>query len=263
MMKQTRVFLGLLATGMLIGLAALTATSADQPATPATPPTWTAVDVSGITPRKVVRVIDGDTFVIEKNGAPCTVRMIGVDTPETVHPTRPVQFYGKEASRFTRNLLKGERVYLVVDPQQGERDRYGRLLGYIYRYPDKLFVNAEIIRQGYGHAYPNFPFKHLARFRQVERFARQAKKGLWSPGAKPAVTSAAEPTPATPIKSAPASLVVRPAPPKPQPAHLAVYATRTGRKHHRGSCRYLRQSRIPMKLSEAKVRYGACSVCKP
>ncbi len=253
---RKRHLLILAVTGtLLVGLVAL---MAGQPARPTTPPTLPAVDVSRITPRKVVRVVDGDTIVIEnQNRNHRTVRLIGVDTPETVHPSKPVQFYGKEASRFLRNLLKGEQVYLVVDPQQGERDRYGRLLRYIYRYPDKLFVNTEIIRQGYGHAYPKFPFKHSAKFQQLERFARQAEKGLWSPDAKPPVTAAVAPTPAKPTPSP----VVKP--PKPRPADVTVYVTRTGRKYHRGSCRYLRKSRIPMKLSEAKARYGPCSVCGP
>jgi micrococcal nuclease len=78
---------------------------------------------------KVLRIIDGDTVVIEQNGAPVKVRLIGVDTPETVHPNRPVEAYGREASRFTTNLLKGEAVYLEHDHQK--TDRYGRTLAYL------------------------------------------------------------------------------------------------------------------------------------
>jgi len=84
-----------------------------------------------------------------------------VDTPETVHPSKPVQHYGKEASCFTTNLLKGERIYLRYEGEKPTTDKYGRLLAYVYRAPDGLFVNAEIIRQGYGHAYVQYPFKHL------------------------------------------------------------------------------------------------------
>jgi micrococcal nuclease len=89
-------------------------------------------------------------------------RLIGVDTPETVHPSKPVEHYGREASLFLTNLLKGESVYAVYD--QERTDRYGRTLAYLFRAPDGLFVNAEIIRQGYGHAYTRFPFRHMELF---------------------------------------------------------------------------------------------------
>ena len=106
--------------------------------------------------------MDGDTVVLLVDGVPVKVRLIGIDTPETVHPSKPVEHYGKEASAFTRNLLRGESVYLKYG--QERIDRYGRVLGYLYRAPDGLFVNAEIIRQGYGHAYVKYPFKHMDRF---------------------------------------------------------------------------------------------------
>jgi len=138
-------------------------------------------DLSQLAAYSVVRVVDGDTIVVNNKGKKVKVRLIGIDTPETVHPAKPVEYYGKEASRFTRNLLKGEMIYIASDPQGNKTDRYGRTLAYVYRVPDGLFVNAEIIRQGYGHAYTRFPFKYLEEFRQLERFARKAEKGLWAP----------------------------------------------------------------------------------
>jgi micrococcal nuclease len=89
-----------------------------------------------------------------------------------------VEYYGKEASTFTRNLLQGESVYLVYG--QERIDRYGRTLGYLYRAPDGLFANAEIIRQGYGHAYTRFPFRHMELFKDCERLAQESGKGLWA-----------------------------------------------------------------------------------
>ncbi len=136
-------------------------------------------DFSKLTAYPVVRVVDGDTIVVSDKGKDIKVRLVGVDTPETVHPTKPVEHYGKEASRFTSNLLKGEKVYLVSEPLPGTLDRYGRALAYVYRAPDGLFVNAEIIRQGYGHAYTQIPSKYMQEFKQLERFARKAEKGLW------------------------------------------------------------------------------------
>jgi len=123
----------------------------------------------------VTRVIDGDTVVVEGAG---TVRLIGVDTPETVDPRQPVQYFGKEASDFTRQLATGKRVRLEFD--QDRTDRYGRTLAYLYLQPDNLLLNAEIIRQGYGFAYTQFPFRMMADFRALEREARDAGRGLWA-----------------------------------------------------------------------------------
>jgi micrococcal nuclease len=147
-------------------------------------PVFQAPNFSKLTICPVVRVIDGDTIVVQGDAnAQVTVRLIGVDTPETVHPTKPVEEYGKEASRFTGNLLKGEKVYLAYEGQNPALDKYGRTLAYIYRAPDGLFVNAELIRQGYAHAYIAYPFRYLEQFRQLEQFARQAEKGLWGTNA--------------------------------------------------------------------------------
>jgi micrococcal nuclease len=123
----------------------------------------------------VTRVIDGDTIVVEGTG---TVRLIGVDTPETVDPRRPVGYFGKEASDFTKRLATGKRVRLEFD--QDRTDRYDRTLAYVYLQPDNLLLNAEIIRQGYGFAYTQFPFRMMEQFRALEREAREAGRGLWA-----------------------------------------------------------------------------------
>ena len=124
----------------------------------------------------VERVVDGDTIIVQGVGR---VRLIGVDTPETVDPRRPVECFGKEASAFTKRLLEGHRARLEYD--RDRTDRYGRTLAYVYL-PNGTFANAEIVRQGYGHAYTRFPFRYLDEFRQYEREARQGERGLW--GAK-------------------------------------------------------------------------------
>ena len=122
------------------------------------------------------RVIDGDTIIVNIDGKEERVRLIGVDTPETVHPSKPVEYFGKEASEFTKRMVEGKRVRLEFDWQR--RDKYGRLLAYIYL-EDGTFLNAEIIKQGYGFAYTRFPFKYLEEFRQYEREARENGRGLW------------------------------------------------------------------------------------
>ena len=123
----------------------------------------------------MTRVIDGDTIVVEGIG---TVRLIGVDTPETVDPDSPVEYYGKEASDFTRSIANRQMVTLGYD--QDRIDRYGRTLAYVYL-PDGTLLNAEIIRLGYGHAYTFFPFRLIEEFRALEREARAAGRGLWAP----------------------------------------------------------------------------------
>ena len=137
-----------------------------------------ALAAAAVDAQVVERVVDGDTIVVRGVGR---VRLIGVDTPETVDPRRPVERFGQEASAFTKRLLEGKRVRLEYD--QDRTDRYGRTLAYVYL-PDGTFANAEIIRRGYGHAYTRFPFKYLDRFRQLEQEARRAGRGLW--GAAPA-----------------------------------------------------------------------------
>lgn len=119
------------------------------------------------------RVVDGDTIVVEAIGK---VRLIGVDTPETVHPQKPVEYFGKEASNFTKRMVEGKKVRLEYDWQR--KDRYGRVLAYVYM-EDGTFLNAELIKQGYGHAYTKYPFKYLEEFRKYEKEARENKMGLW------------------------------------------------------------------------------------
>lgn len=128
---------------------------------------------------KVIRVVDGDTIKVEIDGATETIRLVGVDTPETVHPKKSVEFYGPEASTFTKNLLTGEMVWIVFDPIGNTKDRYGRSIAHIYRYPDGLWVNLELVRQGYARGYYKFKFSYADTFRKYEEKAQKSLKGLW------------------------------------------------------------------------------------
>src|SRR3954451_4413154 len=128
---------------------------------------------------RVVRVVDGDTFVARLgSGTTERVRLIGIDTPESVKPGTPVQCFALKASAYTKHLLTGRAVRLVQDAEA--RDRYGRLLAYVYREPDGLFVNAELVRRGFAQTLtipPNVRFAE--RFLALARQARDAGAGLW------------------------------------------------------------------------------------
>lgn len=128
---------------------------------------------------KVAEFVDGDTVVVEMNGGRETLRFIGVDTPETHDPRKAVQCFGLAAAEFTKNLIGQDNLRLEADPLNTNRDRYERLLRFVYL-PDGRMVNAEIIKQGYGFAYTNFPFTKIDEFQGYEKEAREAGRGLWS-----------------------------------------------------------------------------------
>jgi endonuclease YncB( thermonuclease family) len=126
----------------------------------------------------VSRFIDGDTIQIDMNGTPEKVRFIGVDTPETHKPNTPVQCYGPAAAAFTKNSIGSQKIHLESDSLSSNRDRYQRLLRYVYL-QDGTLLNQKLIEQGYGFYYPYFPFTKSAQFKQAEDSAMHAHKGLW------------------------------------------------------------------------------------
>lgn len=126
----------------------------------------------------VTRFVDGDTITVDMNGTKETIRMIGVDTPETHKPNAPVQCYGPAASAFTKNLIGDQRVRLEADPKNQNRDRYERLLRHVYL-PDGRLVGEELIRGGFGFAYTLFPSSKEAAYIAAEDTAKANKKGLW------------------------------------------------------------------------------------
>ena len=132
----------------------------------------------------VVKVIDGDTLTITKDGKNLTLRLIGLDTPETVDPRKTVQCFGKEASEKAKQLLSGTSVRIETDPSQGTLDKYERTLAYVYApansKPEGILVNEYMIAEGYGHEYTyNLPYKYQTEFKAAEQNAREQKKGLW------------------------------------------------------------------------------------
>ncbi|MDR1362889.1 MAG: thermonuclease family protein [Spirochaetaceae bacterium] len=140
-------------------------------------------DIKKMLSAKVTRHVDGDTVHITIENPPAglnrieKIRMIGVDTPETRHPNRALEYFGVESSGFTKDALLNKDVLIALD--WDTRDKYGRLLAYIYTADGKCH-NAELIKQGFAHAYTRFPFQFLEEFLRLEQEARAGNKGLWA-----------------------------------------------------------------------------------
>jgi micrococcal nuclease len=136
------------------------------------------VEVSQPGQYQVVHFVDGDTIVVSMNGRDETIRFIGVDTPETHKPNTPVQCYGPAAAAFTKNTIGDQRVRLSLDPDSSNRDRYNRLLRYVYL-PDGTLLNKKLIETGNGFYYPYFPFTKSGEFERAQASAQAAHRGVW------------------------------------------------------------------------------------
>ncbi len=127
----------------------------------------------------VVDVADGDTITVSRECEPVTVRLIGVDTPETVDPRKPMQCFGKEASDFTKSALKGKKVKIETDDSQDTFDKYGRLLGYV-RLEDGTNFNLKLLEEGYAYEYTyEKAYRYQKEFKEAEVNAKADLKGLW------------------------------------------------------------------------------------
>lgn len=129
---------------------------------------------------QVVTVVDGDTFKVASGDAVLTVRIIGINTPETKDPRKGVECYGQAASEYLAKRLDEKSVVLIRDPSQTTIDRYGRLLRYV---EDSLGVDIgeELIRNGYAHEYTyNTPYIRQQRYQSAQILAQNENQGLWS-----------------------------------------------------------------------------------
>ena len=128
----------------------------------------------------VVKVIDGDTLSVDIDGKIEVLRLMGINTPETVDPRKQVECFGTEASAKAKKSLTGQRIRLEGDTTQGERDKYDRLLGYVFL-EDGRFFNDLMVREGYAYEYTySIPYKYQDQFNQAEQEARGNKRGLWA-----------------------------------------------------------------------------------
>lgn len=144
------------------------------------PPPPTPADPLEAGTYRVARVVDGDTIIIAPD---IRVRLIGVDTPETVRPDHPVEPFGPEASAFTRSFLEGGKVRLAFDRERF--DRYGRHLAYVW--VGQRMLNEQLLRAGLARWEPGFNYsvKVKNRFKAAQEEAQQAGVGIWSEAARP------------------------------------------------------------------------------
>jgi micrococcal nuclease len=149
----------------------------------------------------VTKVIDGDTITINMNGSAEVLRLIGIDTPETGSTSATTECFGSEASNKTKELLTGKKVRIEKDASQGERDKYDRLLAYVYG-EDGLFINKYLVENGYAREYTyNKPYQHQADFKAAQSVAKAQGRGLWALGAceKPRTFGVVAPLPSAPV----------------------------------------------------------------
>ncbi len=238
------------AIALVLLLASVWTTAPDargQEATDDTPPAVPVKDFTGQTACPVLRVAAGNEVVVRLEGQEATIRLIGTYVPQTVPEA-------DEARTSVTRLLAGEAVFVAYEPNWSPRDREGRVWAYAYRAPDGLFVNLELVRQGYARVSSAEPFEHQKLLRAYERFAQKNGKGLWSAKAarEPASRPAVAPT------SAPA------AEEQATGDDVVVYVTEHGRKYHTQNCQHVRRGAAAVTLKEAKARgCSQCSRCKP
>lgn len=150
-------------------------------------PTQIKIASEIISPEKdlyeVVKVIDGDTISVDIDEKIETIRLIGIDSPESVDPRKPVQCFGKEASDKARQILIGKKVSLEYDPTQGDKDKYKRLLRYVFLEDGQNF-NKLMIEEGFAYEYTyDAQYKYHTEFKAAEKKAREEKRGLWADNA--------------------------------------------------------------------------------
>lgn len=135
---------------------------------------------------QVVKVIDGDTIAVAIDGKNTTVRIIGIDTPETVDSRKSVECFGQKASEKAKEQLSGKTIQLEQDSSQGELDKYNRLLRYVWLDNGTVDYGATMIQDGYAFEYTyETPYVYQVRYKELQKEAEQNKRGLWSNNACP------------------------------------------------------------------------------
>lgn len=237
---------------LLVGLLALLPLAKGQDDASAPLPRPPTPDFNAARVGAVLDVSAGDVLVVDLDGERTTLRLIGTRTPARGAAA-------DEARAFTARLLRGESVYVLPEPDRTRHDREQRAWAYVYRAPDGLLVNLELVRQGYAKLSAAGPFEHRELFEAYERRARESRKGVWrlrdaaAPTTQPTTTSPAVDERAQPTDK-----------PEQSTGDAIVYVTPHGKKYHRKDCQYVRRGGRSMTLAEAKAKgYTPCKRCRP
>jgi endonuclease YncB( thermonuclease family) len=231
-----------------------------QPAARPAPPRVPVPDFAGRSACDVLRVGGDARIVVAQDGQEFALRLRGIYIPDGGG--------AREAAHgYLVRLLEGEAIHVELEPNAPARVGDEPAWAYVYRAPDGLFVNLELVRLGYARALSGDAGPHAAWLREYEEIARRQQKGLWEP--PPAET----PSPGAPLASQPAATqpaakprVARPASPPRGPIDPEgrVYITAHGRKYHRADCQHARNGATAIPLRDAKAQgYTPCARCKP
>jgi endonuclease YncB( thermonuclease family) len=240
---------------VLVAAAATLLVTAEEPPMPELP-AMSPPMLDGATRGKVIDVAAGHTLVVAglDESGPTNVRLIGVYVPVA----------GEAAAQAALDrMLRGEPVLVRTEADWPLFDRADRLWAYVYRVPDHLYVNVELIRQGYGRLSARAPFPDQAAFRAYERRARKLGKGVWAPvTTQPTSQPAEAAAPVTKPVADPTQPPVTTT--QPAAADVTVYITPSGKKYHRRECHFAGSDPFALTVAEAKRRgYEPCSHCNP
>lgn len=165
---------------VIVGIFQHFAQSPTQPATPNPQDTVVLGEQTG--QATVTKIIDGDTLDVTLNGKKEKIRVLGINTPETVDPRREVECFGREASMRAKEILLNQSVRLENDISQSDRDRYGRLLRYVFL-PQEIDYGLKMIQEGFAYEYTyDNAYKYQAVYKKAQEVASQNKVGLWRDG---------------------------------------------------------------------------------
>jgi len=231
----------------------------DQPV-PDQPPAIEIPETGSMTLCRVVEVVDGDSVMLDLDGTPTRFELLAINAPEFIERDPSPRPHARESWFALRSLIEGEWVYVHGDPTVPE-DVAGRRTGFLFRSPDMLLVNQEMVRQGHA----EHQSKRSAVFSESlswwQRHAMVAEKGIWND--EPVVlvdpsTELSKPEPMPELLPEPMVVPTTVAPPE-----RTVFLTKSGLKYHTNECRYYSPGCTEVPISEARKEHEPCKVCKP
>lgn len=210
---------------------------------------------------QVTRVLDGDTLIIKVEESTYLYQLLASDTPEFVASDRTPAKFSREAKQFIEQKLLGEIVYLQFDPLTN-RDSKKRRVVYLFRAPDMLFVNLELIRQGYAKYNPTQSSLHTSLFEYYASKAKELQRGIWNPDAE-AVAWATKPSDEPdPLEKSQVEEQINNSNPQPVDPN-SVYITKSGKSYHKKGCSHLTNTQHPASREDIQDTHSPCKSCKP